>query len=229
MDPTDAVQLDPLSSRKMELFSLTPQEEALAISSLPKDFGKGMTIPLAIETTQEGEYELSWEKKQIPLGWNLRLEDLENGEEIDLNVDANYIFEMDPNASRKKAKSLSKTKVSGEDGNLNPRFNLKILKGSSTLQNDPLGNIPATFKLEQNYPNPFNPTTVIRFGLPEASQVSLKVYNILGQEVKNLVNRRLDAGYYNVNFTATGLASGLYIYRITTDSFVNTKKMLIVK
>lgn len=94
--------------------------------------------------------------------------------------------------------------------------------------------IPTEFNLEQNYPNPFNPATTIKFGLPEQADVSLKIFNILGQEIKTLINRNLSAGYHTVNFDASNLISGMYIYRIQATSvdgsnFVDVKKMLLIK
>ena len=88
---------------------------------------------------------------------------------------------------------------------------------------------PKEFKLEQNYPNPFNPTTTIQFAVPAVSDVKLEVFNILGQKVSTLVNRRMEAGLHTVNFNASNLASGVYFYRLQSGSFVQTKKMLLIK
>ena len=88
---------------------------------------------------------------------------------------------------------------------------------------------PKEFKLEQNYPNPFNPTTTIQFAVPSVSDVKLEVFNILGQKVATLVNRRMEAGVHTVNFNATNLSSGVYFYRLQSGSFVQTKKMMLVK
>lgn len=88
---------------------------------------------------------------------------------------------------------------------------------------------PLTFSLEQNYPNPFNPSSNIRFAVPEASQVRLEVYNMLGQRVSTLVNGKLQAGWHTVEFDASGLSTGTYIYRIQAGDFVSTKKMMLVK
>ncbi len=88
---------------------------------------------------------------------------------------------------------------------------------------------PKEFKLEQNYPNPFNPTTTIQFAVPSVSDVKLEVFNILGQKVASLVNRRMEAGVHTVNFNATNLSSGVYFYRLQSGSFVQTKKMMLVK
>lgn len=89
--------------------------------------------------------------------------------------------------------------------------------------------IPTVFKLEQNYPNPFNPSTIVRFAVPEKSNVLIKIYDILGSEVFTLVNEELDAGWYERNFNAGSLASGVYIYRMNAGNFISTKKMLMVK
>lgn len=86
-----------------------------------------------------------------------------------------------------------------------------------------------TYKLEQNYPNPFNPTTSINYSLKNDGLVSLKVYNILGQRVADLVNQKQESGYYSVNFNASNLPSGVYIYTIRTEGFTSSKKMLLIK
>jgi hypothetical protein len=85
------------------------------------------------------------------------------------------------------------------------------------------------YSLSQNYPNPFNPSTTIRFTLPKHSFVSLKVYNIIGQQVANLVNGNMEAGTYNINFDASNLPSGVYLYRIRANNFTQVHKMLLVK
>lgn len=88
---------------------------------------------------------------------------------------------------------------------------------------------PATFRLEQNYPNPFNPTTVISYQLAGNSEVSLKVFDVLGREVATLVNERKQAGSYSVNFDASHLSSGMYIYRLQASGKVFTQKMMLIK
>ena len=102
-------------------------------------------------------------------------------------------------------------------------FNIPV-----TVSNE-LEEIPSEFNLSQNYPNPFNPSTNISFNLPQASDVSLKVYNMLGQEVATLVSERLGAGAQTVTFDASNLSSGMYIYRIQAGTFSKTKKMMLIK
>jgi len=89
--------------------------------------------------------------------------------------------------------------------------------------------IPTVYKLNQNYPNPFNPSTIINYQIPEEGFVTLKVYDILGNEVKILVNENKPVGSYNIRFDASGLASGMYIYRLTAGKYISTKKMLMIK
>ncbi|MCM2339459.1 MAG: T9SS type A sorting domain-containing protein [Burkholderiales bacterium] len=88
---------------------------------------------------------------------------------------------------------------------------------------------PTDFKLEQNYPNPFNPSTTINYSLPTAGFVTLKVYDIIGREIAELVKEEKAAGLYQAKFDATGLASGMYIYKISTGSFTQSKKMILTK
>jgi hypothetical protein len=94
--------------------------------------------------------------------------------------------------------------------------------------------LPSGFALSQNYPNPFNPTTAIRYQLPGASWVTLKVFDVLGREVATLVGERKLAGSHVVRFDGSSLASGVYVYRLTaedasTGSVVLTKKLLLLR
>ncbi|MBU2493167.1 MAG: T9SS type A sorting domain-containing protein [Bacteroidetes bacterium] len=89
--------------------------------------------------------------------------------------------------------------------------------------------VPTQYELAQNYPNPFNPTTMIRFQIPESNSVTLKVYNMLGQEVATLVNESLNAGTYEYNFNAADLSSGVYIYTLSAGKHFSSHKMLLLK
>jgi hypothetical protein len=91
------------------------------------------------------------------------------------------------------------------------------------------GEIPASFVLRQNYPNPFNPTTTIRYELPQAAKVTLKVYDVLGREIVTLVDQAKEAGVYEVKFDGSNLPSGIYLYRMEAGPTVSTKKLVLLK
>ncbi|MFZ4591776.1 MAG: T9SS type A sorting domain-containing protein [Ignavibacteria bacterium] len=93
----------------------------------------------------------------------------------------------------------------------------------------PLAETPKTYQLSQNYPNPFNPVTKINFALPKQGFVTLKIYDITGREVKTLVNEFKQSGYYSVDLNGSNLASGVYFYRIQSNDFVMTKRMVLIK
>lgn len=86
-----------------------------------------------------------------------------------------------------------------------------------------------TYGLEQNYPNPFNPSTTISYQLPKAGLVTLKIYDMVGKEIKVLVNEYKETGRYTVEFNATGLASGVYMYRLDCNDYHATKKLTLLK
>ncbi|MCW8817296.1 MAG: T9SS type A sorting domain-containing protein [Ignavibacteriaceae bacterium] len=90
-------------------------------------------------------------------------------------------------------------------------------------------NLPNEYALEQNYPNPFNPSTTIKYSVPNAENVQLKVYDVIGNEVATLVNETKSPGSYEVPFNASQLSSGVYIYSIRAGNFVETKKMILMK
>ena len=104
---------------------------------------------------------------------------------------------------------------------------LTFITGIRTSIEDEL--MPQEYILSQNYPNPFNPSTQIQYALPEATEVTLEVFNSVGQKVMELVNGQKSAGYHTATFDASGLSSGVYLYKLTTPSFTETKKMLLIK
>ncbi len=125
-------------------------------------------------------------------------------------------------------------------------YDIATIKYNEPIGIQPISNEePGKFELYQNYPNPFNPSTVIRFQVDRTSLnpplvkggivrstgglVTLKVYDILGREVANLVNEQLNPGTYEVRYDATELPSGIYFYRLSTDSFSKSMKMIVLK
>jgi hypothetical protein len=123
------------------------------------------------------------------------------------------------------------------DKNLSPgkyKYRLKQIDFNGNyeyfdLQDEVSIGIPDKFELSQNYPNPFNPVTNLEFGISELGYVSLKVYDVLGKEVKTLVNEIKQAGYYKVQFDGSSFASGVYFYELRSGSFVSQKRMLLLK
>jgi hypothetical protein len=105
-----------------------------------------------------------------------------------------------------------------------------VTGGSVTAVEQPTTRvIPANFALEQNYPNPFNPSTKIQFSVANDDYITLKVYNVAGQQVSSLINEHLTAGNYSVMFDASSLPSGVYYYRLTSSTANVAKKMLLLK
>ncbi len=136
-----------------------------------------------------------------------------------------------------KAESVSITIRDVINGNL---LNEELEDGEEiTITNNQISSIeitgeltaglPITYELYQNYPNPFNPTTTIKFALPDESNVNLSVYNVIGELVQTLVNDQMKPGYYEFEMNGNNLASGIYIYRIKTGSFIDSKKMVLMK
>lgn len=102
----------------------------------------------------------------------------------------------------------------------------ELVTSVEQIENDLL---PTEFRLEQNYPNPFNPSTTIQFSVPQASNVTIRIYDILGREVAMLIDEEYQPGQYKVIFEAGQLASGLYVYRILAGDFNESKKLMLLK
>ena len=129
---------------------------------------------------------------------------------------------MDIRIMDESGKMLNTNLKSGEDVVISESTIQKLMVSGELL--------PTVYSLEQNYPNPFNPSTVIEFSLPEdVANVKLSIYNALGEKVAELVNTSLQAGRYQYQWNAGSVATGMYIYELRTDKFVEVKKMLLVK
>jgi len=138
--------------------------------------------------------------------------------EIDINDEAPALFEF----------SVDKNAPVGEEGRI--IFAIKSPAGDKWRKEIKVEvSTPTTYELSQNYPNPFNPTTKVEFIIPNDERVTLKVYDILGREVKTLLNEFRKAGHHEIEFNASQLASGMYVYRMTSGSFSQIRKMMLVK
>jgi hypothetical protein len=112
--------------------------------------------------------------------------------------------------------------VSGYNGTV---YKLNVLSGTGIDNEISL----SEYSLSQNYPNPFNPVTTIEFSIPKQEFVSLKVYNILGEEISTLVNSSMQTGKYSVYFDGSKLPSGMYFYKLTAGNYSSVKKMMLIK
>ncbi len=99
----------------------------------------------------------------------------------------------------------------------------------TSVNNQQSSQLPPSFRLEDNYPNPFNPSTTIKYELPRTSHVTLKVYNILGSEVATLLDEEMSAGVHSVQWDASGVSSGVYLYQLTAGKFVQTRRMVLLR
>ncbi|MBI4546958.1 MAG: T9SS type A sorting domain-containing protein, partial [Ignavibacteriae bacterium] len=130
--------------------------------------------------------------------------------------------------------SIAALRIDGSETSMSGTGSISIPRSASSIKLSFVAGskegLPTEYALYQNYPNPFNPTTTIRFDLPEVSTVTLKIYNILGQEVATLLNNQaMDAGRHSIEFDAGALAGGVYIYRIESGSFNDAKAMMLLK
>lgn len=181
---------------------------------------------------------------QVKLTWSTLTETNNYGFEVQKASDSAKTFESIPNSfiagngTTTQPHEYTYTDVTAGDGTAFYRLKQTDLDGtvhySESVQ--PTGvtgvagrSLPTEFALEQNYPNPFNPSTVIEFAVPREARVRLDVYNLLGQKVATLVDENLTAGYYTRQFNGTGIASGLYFYRLSTNDVSFLKKMMLVK
>jgi len=103
------------------------------------------------------------------------------------------------------------------------------LKNNTTVTEVEDFTLPLEYSLAQNYPNPFNPSTTIEYSIPQGGFITLRVFNILGMEVANLVNGQVDAGKHKIEFDASGFNSGVYFYTLESGNFTKTKKMILIK
>jgi hypothetical protein len=102
-------------------------------------------------------------------------------------------------------------------------------EGLTSIDDQGYNSVPQKFELDQNYPNPFNPVTNIRFSIPKENFVTLKIYNVVGEEIATLVNEEIAAGSYSITWNGEILPSGVYYYKITTSNSSMVKKMVLIK
>ncbi len=170
----------------------------------------------------------------VNLKWNTHSELNNSGFILARKTDAgfgNMKFVKGMGTTTKPNQYMFQDEIKGYSGSVIYRLYQQDFDGTITMLEE-LNvevNAPEEFQLTQNFPNPFNPETVIRFGLPFSTKVNLEVYDILGNRIITLVNRKLEAGIHDVKFNGSALTSGVYIYKLTTESGTLSRKMTILK
>ncbi len=228
LDRIDAIKLSSagLVDRYLSFFAMDEENRSYALRSLPTQTEE-MVIPLGIETTETGSYSLSWTLPGSP-GMDYALRDTKSGSRIELSEGATYRFTI----SEKEVEVVSENQIinakmgtaqKAED--ISPRFELVINQTSGGGSDE----LPNNITLDQNYPNPFNPTTVIQYQIPQAAEVNLTVFDMAGREVAELVNGQVSAGSHTINFDASRLSSGVYMYRLRAGSTMLTRKLTVIK
>lgn len=173
----------------------------------------------------------------VQLSWMTAAETNNNGFEIQRsepdvqNPDWKTICFMNGNGTTTEPHSYSFTDEHPAPGKYNYRLKQIDFNGSFEYSKviEAETENPDKFALEQNYPNPFNPTTTINYQLPRAEFVTIKIYDVMGREVKVLVNEQKDPGSYSIEFDASKLTSGIYVYQLTAGSFLSSRKLLLLK
>lgn len=226
----DVTKLAPMSHRAAILYFNKPKAEEsrlLAQFALPFDIDEPVSIPLEVHTYgASGSFTISWPQLvNVDSRNGYILLDTHTGDEIDLLTNESYSFNVE--TSMQKSSPLNSTLTSSDSSDKQSRFKLIIEPPTTTsLAAD---QIVRKLELAQNYPNPFNPTTTIRFNLPQSMEVSLVVYDMIGRQVAELVNGEMASGNHTVNFNASALSSGVYIYRLKTAQELISKQMVIIK
>ncbi|OQY70307.1 MAG: hypothetical protein B6D44_16065, partial [Ignavibacteriales bacterium UTCHB2] len=173
--------------------------------------------------------------KSIDLNWVTKTEVSNYGFNIERKINEdewNTIGFVEGNGNSNSPKQYSYTDNDLFAGGSKFQYRLKQIDTDGKFEYSDVVEVdvlPTKFELSQNYPNPFNPSTTIQFSLPKATQLKLNVYNMLGQLVETLAEGTYEAGYYKINFNASSLPSGMYIYRIESSDFVQVRKMLLIK
>tara|TARA_R100000388_G_C7245332_1_gene164988 strand:- start:5198 stop:7237 length:2040 start_codon:yes stop_codon:yes gene_type:complete len=231
-DLFDAGKLQPLTPQYAIIGFSNKENELKSVESLPFEIQEEVYLPMDLKVANvEGELEFSWKgMDHLPAELSMMLADYETGEKIDMKIDSSYSFDAPLNSSKQKVSTLSilnGPQAVALETEAEERFGITI--SPAALTSNEAVSTPKKFSLEQNYPNPFNPTTTIRYSVEEAGDVTLTVYNLMGQRVATLVNEQKNTGEFNVSWDASDVASGMYYYQLVSNGKTLTRKMTLIK
>lgn len=196
----------------------------------PGNPNSDQALPVELTT-----FSASVSDQNVDLNWETATEVNNYGFEIERKLVGNKWNKLDfvnghGNSNSPKYYSYTDSKIEAS-GNILYRLKQIDIDGTFEYSDEVEVNLgtPEKFELNQNFPNPFNPMTSIQFNIPQDSQVRLNVFNVLGEEVSELINDNISAGYHSVNFDASQLNSGIYFYKLETNNFTQIRKMMLVK
>ena len=233
---SDALELLPFSENYL-LLGTRKEDTMFDIAHFP--YMEDGEITLETETTQLGNYTIS--ATDLDVNPDMELFFIDTEENIRIQVDENFSYSFEITETVRKVQKFTDNGLACGDieqvreqfiptpakvnKNKPGRFILKVTGGEDP-ENEVL---PDSFRLQQNYPNPFNPTTQITYELPQNSDVRLEVFDMNGRQVATLVNESVSAGTHTVNFNASDLSSGVYMYRLQAGNTVLTRKLTLIK
>jgi hypothetical protein len=232
-DPYDAYRLLPLNTVSyLEFYTTLSDGSQLVINNIPRRFGQVLEIPLHVGGYLDGasikdDFSLSvCQLDDIPDGWELILVDHQNNTKTNLraveSVRLSEVVSIHDSVTANLAPDYQLLERIPQKSH-KPRFTIRIDPG------DDAADLPNKVLINHNYPNPFNSQTTLRYGVPIEMHVNLEVYDVLGRRVATLVNESRQAGFYEVPWSASNLASGVYIYRLIAGGKMLTGKMLHLK
>lgn len=229
-DDFDALSLKPFSSSYLRVATIIENQDELKINALPVDHSEKMSLPLSMSGLLEVETAtLSFEGLEDFTGWSIAIHDLQTGQVMPITGEQEVRLPIEQVQAKEMAQPSLPVPTSVKAKTDTHRFELVLSPTATSVNNEPVSNLPQKVSLEQNYPNPFNPSTTISFAVPEQGLVRLEVFDLLGRKVAELLNGPTAPGNYAVGFDASKLSSGLYIYRLQVGSQVLTKKMTLIK
>lgn len=231
-DLFDALKLTPLSDAwvTMAFVGELNNETVLKAQESRNLFtSDAFSVPVSVQAKgYNGKATISWgDFQNIPEAWQIELVDTETGSRVNLRNADSYSFDISGADSPTSSQLSAPDAVTMRALHDSNRFVLHV-SPTPTSAHGPT-ELPTSISLSQNYPNPFNPTTVISYDLPENAMVRLTVYDVLGRQVATLVNEAMPAGSHQVNFDASHLSSGMYLYRLQTGNRTLTRTMSLIK